>query len=192
MAAGNGQIRRRSRPAFFSWFFWVWLAASAAYMVPVAWYADTSRPTQDEIRKAWIYDGLALIADHNGIQGGVASGAFPLVPEEQQLKLIDEFWTAEAAAYRATYRIEPAFLGPVRALNARYLARLEAGPAERVEAQMNALRTWVPPVTGGFLVVVLAYLRARRKAVKTVPDTAPQVQHPNSDVTDATSLDMTS
>src|SRR5688572_6612540 len=184
MAEVNGRGRRQRRPAFFSWLFWLWLAGSAGYTVPVTYYADTSCPTQDEIRKAWIYDGLALIADHSGVKGGIATGAFPLVPEEQQLRLIDEFWTAEAAAYRATYRIEPGFRGPVRALNARYVARLEAGPAERVEAQVEALRSWVPPVTAGFLVVVLAYLRARRKAGQGVPGTASQVQRPGYAVPD--------
>jgi hypothetical protein len=177
MAEAGGQSRRQGRAGFFSWLFWLWLAGSAAYTIPVTYYADTSRPTQDEIRKAWIYDGLALIADHNGTRGGIAEGSFPLVPEEQQLELIEEFWTAEAAAYRATYRIEPGFLGPVRALNARYIARLEAGPAERVEAQVEALRTWVPPVVAGFLVVVLGYLRARRTAGQSGAGTA-ELQRP--------------
>ena len=163
MREESGQDRQHRRPGIFSWWFWLWLAAGAAYTIPVTYYADASRPSEKEITRAWIYDSLVLIAQHKGVRDGVGAAVFPLVPEDQQLKVIAEYWQAEAAAYRATYRIEPAFLEPVEVLNARYRARLAGVPTERVEAQVRALRTWVLPVAGGFLILVLAYLRRLRK-----------------------------
>jgi hypothetical protein len=166
------QVRRPRGARFFSCWFWLWLAASAAYAIPVAYYADTSRPTQSEITRAWIYDALVLIAEYKGSKGVVVEvkSMVPLVPEDQQLKFIAEYWDAEAAAYRATYRIAPNFLEPVEALNARYRARLAAGPAERHQSQIEALRTWALPVGAGFLVVVLAYLHGRRNNIQGVSD----------------------
>jgi hypothetical protein len=172
MTEGAEQVRRPDGARFFSRWFWLWLAASVAYAIPVAYYADTSRPTQSEITRAWIYDALVLIAEYKGRKGLVVEvkSMVPLVPEDQQLKYIADYWDAEAAAYRATFRIAPNFLEPVEALNARYRARLAAGPAERLESQIESLRTWALPVGAGFLVVVLVYLHGRRNKVSGVSD----------------------
>ena len=141
----------------------IWLVASAAYAAPVIYWADTSRPTQSEIKRSWIYDSLLLIAEHRGAKGNIVEvqRLFPQVEEEQQLRLIEEYWKAEAVAYRATYRIDPAFLAPVQALNARYRSRLETGTVEREQAQFAALVAWGLPVAGGLLLLLLAWLRRR-------------------------------
>jgi hypothetical protein len=155
---------RAGGATFFTKWFWLWLVASAAYALPVAYWADTSRPTQAEITRSWIYDALVLIAAHKGGKENVVEvkRLFPLVAEDQQLGLIAEYWDAEAAAYRQFYRVAPPFLAAVEALNAKYRARLDAGAAERDQAQFVALVAWGLPVLAGLLLLALAYLRRRR------------------------------
>ena len=149
---------------FFTRWFWLWVVASAAYAFPVAYYADTSRPTQTEIKKSWIYDSMVLIAEHKGKKGSVVEvkSQFPMVPEDQQLKLIDEYWAAETLAYRQSYRIAPPWVEQVAVLNAKYRARLDLGGVEREQSQFVSLLAWSLPVLAGFLLLILAYFRKRR------------------------------
>jgi len=151
---------------FARWFwFWLWLAASVAYAIQVAYYADTGVPTTSEVKRAWIYDALVMIAAHKGTPENVieVQRLFPMVTEDQLLRVIADYWAAEALAYRKFYKLEPLFMVPVEALNAKYRGRLAGAPVEREKTQATLLLAWIQPVAASFLLVALAYYRRHRR-----------------------------